>query len=176
VAIDAARELERGGKILLDFLSYCVMAYRMEPVFVFLAREYRFRPTPAGALALYDAFLAPGADARLTSAAAHLPPGDLRLERELRPFRWADPDSRLAFPAAPVPRHLFDALVGWILAGEDNPVLRSGLDFDPALTPEANLPGGRMSAGQRAFVEGVWQPRLRRQLVAAGFWKIGNVA
>jgi hypothetical protein len=38
-----------------------------------------------------------------------------------------------------------------------------------------NLPGGRLSAGQRAFVETVWRPRVRPQLVAAGFWRAANL-
>lgn len=173
--IDAEREIERGGKVLLDFLTYCVMAFRMEPVFAFLARDFRLHPTPAGAAALYDVFLAPEAGARLHAMAPHLPPRDLRLDREVRRLR---PPSPGALPPSevPTPRHLFDGLLERMREREPSPILLPGQDFDPSLTPEANLPGGRMNPGQRAFVEGVWQPGLRPRLVAAGFWRIRNVA
>ena len=173
--IDAEREIERGGKVLLDFLTYCVMAFRMEPIFACLARDYRLHPTPAGAVALYDVFLAPEAGARLNAVGAHLPPRDLLLEREVRRLRPPTPGAPAPLEVS-TPRHLFDGLLDRMREGEPNPILLPGLDFDPAVAPEANLPGGRMTQGQRAFVERVWQPGLRPRLVAAGFWKVRNVA
>jgi hypothetical protein len=175
VPIDTEREMERGGKVLLDFLTYCVMAFRMEPVFAYLARDYRLRPTSAGAVALHDVFLAPAASARLRAVAPHLPPLDLRMEREVRSLRPLSPGEPPPDHVA-APRHLFDGLLQRMGEEESNPILLPGLDFDPARTPEANLPGGRMTQGQRAFVERVWQPGLRPRLVAAGFWRIRNVA
>jgi hypothetical protein len=48
--------------------------------------------------------------------------------------------------------------------------------YDPSLTPHENLPGGRMTPGQKAFVERVWVPRVRPRLVAAGFRRIADIA
>jgi len=48
--------------------------------------------------------------------------------------------------------------------------------YDPTLTPEENLQGGRLNAGQRQFVENVWHPILKPRLVRAGFWRIATVA
>jgi hypothetical protein len=32
-----------------------------------------------------------------------------------------------------------------------------------------------MTAGQKAFVENVWRPRVRPALVAAGFWRVATI-
>jgi hypothetical protein len=75
----------------------------------------------------------------------------------------------------PAPRHLFDGLVERLRGGERDLVALPGLDFDPTLTPARNLPGGRMTEGQRAWVEKVWVPGVRPRLVAAGFWRVATV-
>ena len=49
-------------------------------------------------------------------------------------------------------------------------------NYDPARTPMQTLPNGKMNAGQRQFVEQIWQQVLRPHLVAAGFWRIATVA
>lgn len=189
MAIDVEAEFARGGRTLLDFLAYCVMAQRLEPVFAYLVRDYRTRPTSVGALALFDSFLAPQAPARLTRVAPHLPPRNIRFQMEVERFRPESDPTGSPAPAppagahqegaplastAPVPRYLFDALLERMREDQD-PVLLPGKDFDPALTPAANLPGGRMTDGQRAFVERFWQPRVRPRLVAAGFWRVATV-
>ncbi len=47
--------------------------------------------------------------------------------------------------------------------------------YDPALEPVENLPGGKMTAGQRMFVERVWRPKLRPHLVQAGFLRVASI-
>jgi hypothetical protein len=47
--------------------------------------------------------------------------------------------------------------------------------FDPQLTSEENLPGGKMTAGQRQFVEHVWQRIVKPRLTAGGFWQIETI-
>lgn len=47
--------------------------------------------------------------------------------------------------------------------------------YDPELEPEMNLPGGKLNAGQRYFVDKVWRPLARPRLVAAGFWQIATI-
>jgi len=75
------------------------------------------------------------------------------------------------------PRYLFDAVVNELTDTAAEETLAAILDhYDPDRSPHENLPGGRMSAGQRAFVEQVWEPRLRPYLVAAGFRRIANIA
>src|SRR4051812_6970326 len=84
--IDLDETLARGGKERLDLLRYCVMSITMEPVFVFLASQYRLRPTHAGALALFDVFCAPQSRARL-SAYELLPPRELGLAGDIAQIR-----------------------------------------------------------------------------------------
>src|SRR5437867_2774371 len=71
--------LAKGGEQRVALLRYCVMSITMEPVFVFLAQEYRLRPTHAAALALYDVFCARDALARIGVMEA-LPPRNLQLQ------------------------------------------------------------------------------------------------
>jgi hypothetical protein len=191
VPIDVDLEFTRGGRTALDFLSYCVMAYRLEPLFDYLVRDYRTRPTGAGAVTLFDMFCAPAGPARLRAGEPHLPPRELRLVQDLdrvrgllhAPVPLEDSDAsgspaRATAPGShapvhvPAPRHLFDGLVERLRGGERDLVALPGLDFDPTLTPARNLPGGRMSEGQRAWVEKVWVPGVRPRLVAAGFWRV----
>ena len=197
--IAVEEEFRRGGRTLLDFLTFCVMSIRMEPVFAFLAAEYRQNPTREKALALFDCFCAPDAPARLRHPAELLPPRNVRFASDVEVFRapisssqlagathqtHAEPpvpvDPALASPlprhlALPPPRYLFDFLTDAFARLDPNPVDSPGADFDPTLSPVENLPGGRMTAGQRAFVDRIWQPRVRLELVRVGFWRIGNV-
>jgi hypothetical protein len=50
-----------------------------------------------------------------------------------------------------------------------------GRQYDPRLAPQQNLPGGKMGAAQRHFVEHIWRPVARPRLLAAGFWQIANI-
>jgi hypothetical protein len=185
--IDIDETLTRGGRERIDLLRYCVISQQMEPLFLFLATEYRLRPAHAAALALFDMFVAADAPARL-AAYELLPPRELALGAEVAKIRerWtamqapaqpsdaeADGDVRTS-PSWP-PRMLFDTLVQGIRSdARGNLVALSGA-YDPQLTPEQNLPGGKMSATHRQFVERVWQPIVRPRLTSAGFWQVGTI-
>lgn len=185
MAIDAYDVFRRGGRNLIDFLEYCVISIQMEPIFAFLVHEYRSHPTIERALALYNVFCDPRGLARLKVYHA-LPPRNLRLVQAIEPLQrqWEQDHasvqeeneedvsmSRILNPG----KHLFDFLVDQIETGSDNLVLTAASQFDPQLTPAQNLPGGKMTPSQIMFVEKVWQTRVRPQLVAAGFRRIGNV-
>jgi hypothetical protein len=181
-AVDIAEILTRGGAPRIALLRYCVMAVTMEPVFVFLTQEYRLRPTHAAALALYDVFCAPDAPARIKARAA-LPPRNLALVAAIRGIRqqWdylqgAGPLREDAGVSITTPyRNLFDPIARSVQSDAEGAFARLELSFDPELSPQENLPGGRMNAGQRHFVEKLWQPLVRPRLVAAGFWRIANI-
>jgi len=73
------------------------------------------------------------------------------------------------------PRHLFDAVRAAVLA-EDNAVIQAiQATYRPELSPIENLPGRRMNASQRFFVERVWRPQLRPFLVRSGFPRISSI-
>lgn len=178
--VDVDEVFRQGGAVLVDFLQYCVLSVQPEPVFALLVREYRAAPTAARALALYDLFCAPGAPARIRAESA-LPPYDLRLPRGLDPLRQPPPPpapedegARRTVPPGP-PAYLFDYVVALLRQAPDDRLGAAGRQFDPGRTPLENLPGGRLSAGQRAFVENVWRPRVRPALVAAGFWRVATI-
>jgi hypothetical protein len=185
--VDLNAVLLGGGKTLLDLLQFCVLSVQPAPLFVFLVQEYRQKPRAVSALALYDVFCAPAAAARI-EADAVLMPRDLRLHQAIEAIRrqavWAaeplppvmegeqaPPPRFVAIP----PAHLFDFVVSHLLSLEGGPLTQVCRNFDPERTPLENLPGGKMNAGQRFFVENVWRPRLRPQLVAAGFWRVTTV-
>ena len=194
--------LERGGPQRIAFLRYCVLSVSMEPMFVFLVQEYRYRSSHAAALALFDLFCARQAPARL-AADDLLPPRELLVEAAIGRIRaeWmqmygpkppgeisyapqppgenpqaretpgADSTAVFATPA----RELFDAIVRGLRQDAHGGLARIGSTYDPLLTPEENLPGGKLNAGQRYFVEGIWQPIVKPRLVAAGFWRIATI-
>ncbi len=173
MAIDVEAEFRRGGPVVLAFLTYCVMAYRLEPLLAWLVRDYRLRPTAPGALAIWDCFLAAGSPARLRYAPpALLPPRELRLLHEMERIRTVSDGASLRIAA---PRHLFDPVISGLRGGDADLVLGPGGAFDPTRTPEENLPGGRMSPAQASWVEQTWQKGVRPRLVAAGFWRVATV-
>jgi hypothetical protein len=86
VPADIQQILRRGGRGLVDFLEYCVLARQLDPIFVFLANEYRLQPTIPGAIALYDTFCPPNAPARL-DAVDVLPPRNLGLQQQVERLR-----------------------------------------------------------------------------------------
>ena len=176
--------LARGGAERIALLRYCVMSVTMEPVFLMLVQEYRYRPTLDGALALYDMFCALNAPARL-GAYALLPPRELTVGAAIEHIRsdWnamrtpvadSDADEHRATPSTPA-RGLFDAIVRGVRADPDGRLAALRAAYDPTLTPQENLPGGRMTPGQRQFVEGVWTPIVRPRLTAAGFWQMTTI-
>jgi hypothetical protein len=75
------------------------------------------------------------------------------------------------FPA----RYIFDEVVRQLETGRGQ-LREVGELYDPSLTPYENLPGRRMTPGQKAFVEHVWVPRVRPRLVAAGFRRVADIA
>jgi hypothetical protein len=180
--VDLADILMKGGEQRVALLRYCVMSVTMEPVFVFLAQEYRLRPTHAAALALYDVFCARNAAARITVWEA-LPPRNLQLQAAVDSIReqWAqlqlasqpDEHSRLAITLPH--RNLFDRIADAARSDPTSGFARICSRYDPRLAPEQSLSGGRMSAVQRHFVENIWRPVARPRLVAAGFWQIANI-
>jgi len=199
VAVNVGEVFARGGKGLIDLLEFCVISVRMDPVFVFLAGEFRTLPTAPGAVALYELFCARDAPARVSALRA-LPPYNLRLPAAVRPLAESLERAREAeavvsveteegggesggeaqtgelppplFPA----RYIFDEVVRQLEDGRRGQLREVGELYDPSLTPHENLPGRRMTPGQKAFVERVWVPRVRPRLVAAGFRRIADIA
>jgi hypothetical protein len=190
MAVDLEELIRGGGKGLLDLLSFCVVSVQPEPLFLFLAQEYRLAPMAARALALYDVFCAPGASFRLRCEGP-LEPHDLRLARALAPVRAQV--ARAAVPPPPPPDNegaalparaphvdipspfLFDHIVDHLRGLQAGPLQSIPLGYDPTRSPVENLPDGRMTASQRFFVDRVWQPRVRPLLTRAGFWRVQNV-
>jgi hypothetical protein len=180
--VDIDRILALGGKQRIALLRLCVMSVQMEPVFVFLTQEYRLRPTHDAALALYDVFCAPDAPARI-EARHMLAPRDLGLLSAIRSIRQqrdrmlqpeqADPEGGISITTPH--RNLFDAIARALQENPGGSYARLRSEFDPQLSPEQNLPGGRMNAAQRHFVNYVWRPLARPRLVEAGFWRIANI-
>jgi hypothetical protein len=181
--VDLEGLFRKGGKELLGLLSFSVCSIQLEPLFVFLAQEYRLAPTAARALALYDVFCTPESPGRIRADAV-LPPYDLRLVRDTTPLRvsltpappGADAPGSPPPPQRPLlpPAYLFDFVVEHLKRQTDGPLQAVAAEYDPERTPAQNL-GGRLNASQRFFVDKVWQPRLRPQLTAAGFWRVGVV-
>lgn len=169
--IDADETFAKGGKELIQLLEFCISSVQLEGLFVVLAGDYRIAPTPAKLLALYDEFCAPRAPARLKVKGV----GDLRFAAAVEKVRAAvnaaktpPPEGEPPPPPVFAERSIFDGLIAELKAPE-GPVRKVAAGFDPAKSVSENLPGGRMSAGQRAFKEQVWQRGVRPRLVAAGF-------
>jgi hypothetical protein len=190
---DVDEVFTRGGRGLIDLLEYCVVSVRCDPIFVFLVREYRLQPSAPRAIALHEMFCERDAPARLSIFNA-VAPGQLALRQRIEPLRaaWlalearaengggaahgepADEETEASAVPVPVPaKYLFDKILRAVARGGQ--LMQVARDYDPALEPVANLPGGCINAGQRAFVENVWQPRMRPCLVSAGFRRIANV-
>jgi len=181
VPINLDEFFSRGGKELIDLLDYGVRAVQIDLLFIFLVHEYRQHPTTPKAVALYDIFCAPPAPARL-STTEMLPPVHLQIEVALRPLRSnlalvvaARAGAAVAPPLILTPKFLFDAID--LHLREKSLALRDvRRRYRPGRTPLANLHGGKMNAGQRHFVEKVWEPKLRPWLIGAGFRRMGSIA
>ena len=179
---DVVEILTRGGEGRVALLRYCVMSITPEPVFLFLVREYRLRPTHLAALALYDVFCAPGAMARVRAPSA-LAPRELHLSAAINAIRkqWAELHAEAqredgVHISITVPhRDLFDGLATVLQQDPAGALVRVSRHYDPSRAPHQNLPGGKMNAAQRHFVERVWRPFARPVLVAAGFWQIASI-
>ena len=168
--------LRQGGERRIELLRFCVMSVTMEPVFIYLTNEYRMRPSNDAALALYDVFCAPGAPARINALPA-LPPRNLQLSAAIDSIRMqcrklATENKALTTPS---PRYLFDFVVESVTKDTRGSVARLQRRYDPSRSAIENLPGGRMTPGQSAFVERIWKPIVRPQLVISGFWRIETI-
>jgi hypothetical protein len=180
--IDPWAVLAAGGKPSLDLLDFCVLSARLEIVVAWLIADFRNRPTAERALAIYDVFLAPGAPARIRADAV-LPPRELLLADQVAGVRRRldevtahnaeHPDAKRP-PSLP-PRVLFDTVHAALTAADFEPVRAIAETYDPARRPAENLAGGRLSEGQRAFVERTWRMRIRPALVRAGFHRISSI-
>ena len=194
MAIDFDDVLSRGGDELIQFLHFCVYSVEMAPLFVVLARDYRFRPTVEGAQTLHLLFCAVNAPARI-KADIVLAPKDSRLEQLIsqmklqkqffeeskkpveRDTESGSDDGKTVRPTAPPSAviYLFDPVVSYLRADIEGPIHSVARRFDPTRGPIQNLPGERLNSGQRAFVENVWRPLVRPQLVAAGFPRVATL-
>lgn len=170
--------LAQGGETAIGVLQFSIRSGQLEPLFYALVTEYRQRNNHLTALTLHDLFCAADAPARLPVPYV-LPPQDLRFAATIPMLRrqyaqmqapQAPEEGQRLFSSQPQ-RNLFDAVVQALQPG----IERVGTQFDPEKRVNDCLPGGKMSASQRQFVTNVWQPRIRPQLVAAGFWRVGTV-
>ncbi len=193
--IDVSTIFERGGRELIDLLEYSVLSTKTDLVFAFLVREYRLLPTAAGAVALHDMFCSAVAPAKIGPNGL-LSLRSMRFDQTIMRYRAdsptmidaVDPEGGQAGDGGSEessvdrtqvdtpPSYLFDSIVREISAGDNTVIAAVQLGYDPSITPQENLPGGRLTDGQRAFVNNVWLPIVRPNLVAAGFWRIATVA
>src|SRR4051812_20378528 len=159
MAIDVQETFERGGKELLQLLDYCVRSIQMDPLFLFLVRDFRLAPTLPKAVALYEIFCAPKSLGRI-SVEESLPPRDFRLQEALRPLRlnWTRVEATRLFdeenrvPAILPPRQLFDFVVSEV--EKQSPAMRRiERRYKPTQSSIENLTGGKMSEAQRHFVD-----------------------
>jgi hypothetical protein len=178
--IDIEDVLVRGGADRIRLMQHCVMSVRMDAIFIFLAREYRFAPSHAGALALYDLFCAAQAPARL-AAPELLPPRQLavsaaiaRIRAQWNQMQAPPPDDENLIAVMTPGRDLFDGIARGLRS--DPKLAQLGASYDPRFTAQENLPGGKMTEGQRQFVDGVWRPIVKPRLAAAGFWQMSTIS
>ena len=179
--IDLDSIFARGGKKLIGLLDYGVRSVQPDLLFIFLVQEYRQHPTTPKAVALHDIFCAPRAAARV-SAAEMLPPLNLQIQSAIRPLllnlalvEEARTKSIAAPPLILPPKFLFDA-IDLHLRKKSASLRAIKRNYRVRLSPVKNLPGGRMNAGQRHFVDRVWEPVLRPRLITAGFRRMTAIA
>jgi hypothetical protein len=174
-ALDIPAILAEGGEAAIALLQFAIRSGQREPLFYALVTDYRQRCNHQTALALFDLFCAADAPARL-SISHVLPPQDLRFSASMPMLRQQraqmlapePPDPEKKLHIAQPQRTLFDGILQAM-----TPVFEAiGQQYDPAKRVNDCLPGGSMSQGQRHFVTQVWVPRVRPQLVAAGFWRV----
>lgn len=175
--MEVLETLDRRCKATLDFLDFCVRSMQMDPLFLFLVEEYRANPTVPKAVSLFHTFCAPGALAKVS-----VDPDEANIQAAMRPINvsWTRMQAALVFgpgngaPPVPPPASLFDRVAASITGAGILTRLRR--HYDPDRSPIENLPGHRMNRVQQHFTERLWQPIIRPHLVAAGFWRIAEVA
>lgn len=155
---------------------------KLEPVFCFLAQEYRLRPTHLGALALYDVFcraqspakislrdIVPATDTRLASAIQYA-----SNQQALKTQTAVDDMVNVSRTIAPQ-RYLYDFLAQAVQNESGGNYEQVAHQFDPKLPPEQSMPHGKMTDIQRHFVNYVWRPLVRPCLANAGFWQVAVI-
>jgi len=170
--MEVLETLDRRSKGTLDFLDYCVRAMQLDPLFLFLAQEYRINPTIPKAVALFHTFCAPVAPAKVS-----IEPDHDRMQHLMRPITvtWTRMQAALVFgpgnaaPAMPPPPSLFDAIVEKIMRAGVIGKLKGAYQARHDVSEENNRV-------QQHFVEKIWRPIIRPHLVAAGFWRISELA
>jgi hypothetical protein len=170
--MDVLETLDRRSKGTLDFLDYCVRAMQLDPLFVFLAQEYRINPTIPKAVALFHTFCAPVAPAKVS-----IEPDHERMQHLMRPITvsWTRMQAALVFgpgnaaPPIPPPPALFDSVT--------DKIMRAGMigQLKQAYQARHDQPED-INRIQQHFVEKIWRPIIRPHLVAAGFWRIAELA
>lgn len=183
---------DRGGRELIDLLEFSVLSVRTDILFLYCLGEYRRRPQAIGAVAIHDIFCRQHAPARI-SAEFLLPPKDVRIEHQVSRYRsqpiidsgkddQAGSTNRLEIddtlvPSPPVPPgYLFDSIATQLNSVPNGQVAETESTYDPSLEPYENLADQKLSIGARAFVNNIWLPIVRPQLVSAGFWRLATVA
>lgn len=178
MSIDINEFFQRGGRELVDLLEHVVLSVNMDALMLYLIREYRFQPRAKAAIALHDVFCAAGAPARISELSV-IPPKEFRIDRSIAAFRTPETpsssgnESEVDFQP---PCYLFDPIAHQLTSGPATRIAKLEQSYQPERTPVENLPGGQMSAGQRAFVNGVWTPSVRPYLVSAGYWRVATIA
>lgn len=170
--MEVLETLDRRSKGTLDFLDYCVRVMQLDPLFLFLAQEYRINPTIPKAVALFHTFCAPGAPAKVS-----IEPDQDRMQHVMRPITvsWTRMQAALVFgpgnaaPPMPPPSTLFDSIV--------DKIMRAGVIGKLKRAYQARYePPDDTNRVHEHFVEKIWRPIIRPHLVAAGFWRISELA
>jgi len=170
--MEVIETLDRKSKGMLEFLDYCVRSMQSDPVIVLLVQEYRCNPTIPKAVAIFHTSCSPGAPAKVSIDAE-----DEHLQNAMRPITvsWTRMQAALVFgpgngaPPMPPPSWLFDGLAQRILRTGVIGKLKEQYQV-------ARGPGEKINRVHQHFVEKIWQPIIRPHLVAAGFWRIAEVA
>ncbi|MEO1527509.1 MAG: hypothetical protein AAFX06_18935 [Planctomycetota bacterium] len=189
-----------GGRPMIDLLSHCVRSVNTDALLLYFVNEYRLRPFASAAIALYDVFCSLDS-AGCIHERSMIAPRDLRLQQSIEPLRsslnaidrstrepaspdvdnetvegpQADADAEMATVVGPPmpPPYLFDHVCRAVRSGSH--VRELEMKYDVTRSPNENLPGGEMSASQRAFVDNTWTPHIRPYLAAAGFWRVTTI-
>ena len=205
MAIQLEQVFSAGGRPLIELLSHCAFSINTDALFLYLVREFRFRPEASAAIALHDVFCATNSPACIHDKSL-IAPRDWRLSSEIEPLRNAvtaapgtgkqeidSPVEESAIEEESRPQAMEDEsdgpeetppppLPSVLLFDRLATSIRAGMRvrelesyYDLSLDATENLPGGELSVAQRAFVDHAWAPMIRPFLVSAGFWRIATI-